>query len=269
MGVINVTPDSFSGDGLGGDVERALVQALKMVDDGADIIDVGGESTRPGAHPVSVDEEIDRIIPVVTAMARRLLVPISIDTRKAVVAERAVDAGASIINDIWGLKGDEQMARVAAKHQPVGLVIMHNQKGTNYGDLVTDIKAELRGSIDIAVSTGVPEDQVIIDPGFGFGKMPAQNLEMIRQLKSFRELGRPVLIGASNKSTLGLLLGGAPVAERRDASLALAALAIAQGADIVRVHDVKGTDSVRRIADPITRGITDDIRAMKSAGQTL
>lgn len=269
MGIVNVTPDSFSGDGLGTDVARAVAQAIKMVEDGADIVDIGGESTRPGAEPVSEAEELQRVLPVIGELAGVLPVPISIDTRKAAVADAAVQAGAAVINDIWGLQGDPGMVDVAARHQPIGVIVTHNHRGTRYADLIPEITEFFRHSMQIAWSAGVPRNQIVLDPGFGFGKTPAQNLQIIRDLRHFQTVGLPLMIGVSNKSTLGRLLDDAPVDERREASLAAATLAIDRGADIVRVHDVQSMDRVRRVVDPIVRAISEDVQALRSPGRTL
>ena len=269
MGVVNATPDSFTGDGVGHDVDAALARAETMVDAGAAIIDVGGESSRPGADPVTPEEEVSRVVPVISRLARALPVPVSVDTRKAVVAEAAIEAGAVIVNDIHGLRGDPGMAEVVAAHPHVGVVAMHNQHGVEYGDVVADVCVWLHEALVIAIEHGIAPERVVVDPGFGFGKRPAQNLELVQRLGELRGLGRAVLLGASAKSTLGLLLGGAGVEERIDASLALVALAIAQGVDIVRANDVPATVRACRAADQVVRGITEDVRALRSPGQTL
>ena len=268
MGIINMTPDSFSGDGLSRDLGAAVARIDEMVADGADIIDVGGESTRPGAVPVEVAEEIRRVLPLLKRL-RDLTVPVSIDTRKADVARAAIDAGASIVNDIWGLRADGEMAHVLAEHDSTALVVMHNQRGAAYGDLLADVTASLRTSMELAETAGIDPSRVIVDPGFGFGKTPAQNLEVVQRLGELRSLGRPVLLGASNKSTLTGVLDSSTGDDRRDASLAIAALAIARGVDILRVHDVKGTNRVRLISDQIVRGLTDEVRNLRGGGRTL
>ena len=252
MGILNVTPDSFSGDGLAGDVKGAITRAKAFENDGADILDVGGESTRPGAKPVGAEEELQRILPVVKAMAKATTLPVSIDTHKSQIASAAVTAGAAVINDIWGLKHDAHMAEVAAKTGAI-LVIMHNQHGTDYDDLVQDMVESLARSIDTARRAGVPREHIIIDPGFGFGKTPQQNLEILRHLGEFKTLGHPLLIGTSRKSTIGLVLD-LPVEERLEGTAATVAIAIAKGADIVRVHDVKAMARVAKMADAIIRG---------------
>jgi dihydropteroate synthase len=255
MGILNVTPDSFSDGGRYEGVERAVAGALALLEEGADLIDVGGESTRPGHSPVLVGEEIDRVIPVIEGI--RKAAPnaiISIDTYKAVVAEAAVAAGAHIINDVWGLRRDPAMAGVAARHQ-VPVVIMHNQDGTEYVDLMHDIIRSLRQSIRIAVAAGIPPDLLLIDPGIGFGKTVAQNLNVLREMALLRVLGRPILLGTSRKSTIGKVLGGLPVEERLEGTAATVALGIASGVEIVRVHDVKQMKRVAMMADAIVRPV--------------
>ena len=252
MGIINVTPDSFSGDGLGSDVPAIVEQALRFQEEGADILDVGAESTRPGSSPVSADEELARLIPALEAIGRRVDLPISVDTYKSQVARRALDAGASIINDVWGLKADPAIAQVAAD-SGAGLVIMHNQETRRYQELMPDIFASLSRSIGIAREAGVAEKQIILDPGIGFGKTPEHNLEVLRRLEEFKALGYPLLVGASRKSTIGLVLD-LPAEQRVEGTAATVALSIASGADMVRVHDVKEMVRVCRMSDAILRG---------------
>ena len=260
MGIVNVTPDSFSGDGLGYDVEVALEQALRFQAEGADIIDVGGESTRPGSAPVDSDEEKRRVIPVIRLLASRLDIPISVDTYKHEVAREALAAGAAMINDVWGLKQDraqalpseEGLAALAAR-EGVPIILMHNQKDTSYTDLVPEVLASLRASLGQALEAGVSSENVILDPGLGFGKGPEHNLEILRRLGEFRALGLPILVGTSRKSTIGIVLD-LPVEERLEGTAATVALAIAHGADIVRVHDVKAMTRVARMSDAIVRG---------------
>ena len=268
MGIINVTPDSFSGDGLAGDVDAAVAQALRFVEEGADILDVGGESTRPGSEPVPEDEELRRVIPVVERLAREVDVPISIDTYKARVAKEAIEAGASIINDVWGLRMDPDMARVAAELD-VPVVVMHNRSrpknavqearlggryvGIEYRDLMGDIVRELRQSIDLALEAGIAWEKIIVDPGIGFGKTVEQNLEILRRLGELKVLGRPILLGTSRKSVIGYVLN-LPPQERVEGTAATIAIGIANGADIVRVHDVKEMARVARMTDAIVRG---------------
>lgn len=259
MGIVNVTPDSFSGDGLNQQIDLAVARASRMVADGADLIDVGGESTNPRARPVDDAEESARVVPTVQALVAALAVPISVDTRKPRVAEAALMAGAHLINDVTGLQRDPGMAAVAAGFgSPV--IVMHSpgeawdvKWPVTYRDVVTDVRDYLARSIDLATREGVPFDQIVIDPGFGFGKSDRDNFEIIRRLGELRELGTPVLIGTSRKSTLGRLLG-LPVEDRLEGSLATLPLAVAQGVDIVRVHDVRQSSRVVRVADAVVRG---------------
>jgi dihydropteroate synthase len=248
MGIINVTPDSFSGDGVGSDLERAVAHGLRMVGDGADMLDVGGESTRPGHQPISAAEEIARTENVVARLARETEVPISIDTYKLEVAQAGVAAGATILNDIWGLTRSPGIAELAAASH-CALVLMHNQDGTEYaGELMVEIKAFLRRSIDRALQAGVPRELVMIDPGIGFGKTAEQNWVVMRRLSALRELGQPILIGTSRKSFIGKLLD-LPVDERIEGTAATVTAAVLRGADVVRVHDVLAMTRVTRVAD--------------------
>jgi dihydropteroate synthase len=252
IGIINLTPDSFSGDGLGGGVDAAVDLALRFQDEGADILDIGAESTRPGHKQVSLDKELARLMPALEAVAKRVDLPISVDTYKAAVARRAVDAGAVIINDIWGLKAEPELAEVAAETF-AGLVLMHNQKGTQYLNLVPDLVSSLKDSVRTALEAGVPRDNIIVDPGIGFGKTPDQNLAVLARLDELKELDCPILVGTSRKSTLGLLLD-LPAEERVEATAATVSLAIAGGANLVRVHDVKEMVRVCRVTDAVVRG---------------
>ena len=252
MGIVNVTPDSFSGDGLGYDAETALEQALRFQEEGADIIDVGGESTRPGSTPVDADEEKRRVLPVIRLLASKLVIPISVDTYKYEVAQEALAAGASMINDVWGLKQDPALATLAAR-EDVPIILMHNQRGASYIDMVPGVMASLRASLSRALEAGVPTENVLLDPGLGFGKGPEHNLEILRRLEEFKTLGRPILVGTSRKSTIGLVLE-LPVEERLEGTAATVALAIANGADMVRVHDVKAMTRVAQMSDAIVRG---------------
>ena len=261
MGVINVTPDSFSNDGVGGDVDAAVRMAAQFQEDGADIIDVGGESTRPpgiygNSKPVSVDEELGRVVPMIEAIKRETDLPVSIDTYKAAVAQAAIEAGASIINDIWAFQRDPEMRKVAAD-AVMPVVLMHNQVGTEYDDPVPDIVEGLRQRVDAAVHGGVRQENIIVDPGMGFGKTAEQNLEILRRLGEFGALGLPLLVGMSRKSTIGLVLG-LPVDDRVEGTAATVALSIAGGADIVRVHDVKEMARVARMTDAVVRGWSQD-----------
>ena len=262
MGIINVTPDSFSGDGLlatvegkrGAQAEAAVAQARRMVGEGADILDVGGESTRPGHDPVPQDEEAARVIPVIAAIHASLPeVPISVDTAKPAVADAAIAAGASLINDIWGVSRDDAMARVAAG-RGVPMVVMHNRTEPQYRDFAAELMDDLRAALERAVAAGVPRENVIVDPGFGFGKTPEHNLAVMRELAGLRRLGQPILLGASRKSTIGRVLGGLPVEDRLEGTLATTALGIAAGVDIVRVHDVRANVRAALVADAICRG---------------
>ena len=252
MGIINATPDSFSGDGLEYNVESAVEQGLRFQAEGADIVDVGGESTRPGSTQVDAEEETRRILPVIRGLASSLDIPISVDTYKSEVARAAIDAGASIINDVWGLKHDPDMAALAAK-EGVPVVLMHNQNGTDYADLVTDVMSGLRSSLGLALEAGVPVENVILDPGMGFGKTAEHNLEILRRLAEFKAIGRPLLVGMSRKRTIGYVLD-APVDDRVEGTAATVALSVANGADIVRVHDVKVMARVARMSDAVVRG---------------
>ena len=264
MGVLNVTPDSFSGDGLltpgrtddgsgVGSVAGAVTTGQRMVVEGADLLDVGGESTRPGHRPIDVDEERRRVVPVVAALREALPgTPLSIDTTKPAVAEAALAAGADLVNDVWGVGADDGLARLAADHG-VPLVVMHNRAEPRYTSLMAEIVADLQRAIDRALAVGVPWSNLIVDPGFGFGKTPDHNLQVVRELDVLRVLGRPILLGTSRKSTLGRVLD-LPVDERLEATLATTALGITRGADLVRVHDVRANVRVARMTDAIVRG---------------
>lgn len=254
MGIVNVTPDSFSGDGVGDDPEAAAARAEAMVAAGADIIDVGGESTRPGATPVDAETELARVLPVVRRLAARLPVPVSVDTTKPEVAAAALAAGATILNDIHGLRARPEMAALAARHG-AAVVAMANMRGYPHEDIIEAVLTQLRESITIAERAGIPPERVIIDPGFGFGTTPTENLTMVRSLHVLKCLDRPILIGPSRKSTIGLVLD-LPVQERVEGTAATIAIAIDRGADIVRVHDVPVMVRVARMTDAITRGWT-------------
>ncbi len=248
MGIINATPDSFSGDGTGADEERAVQQGLRMVSEGADMLDVGGESTRPGHEPITVSEEVARTEAVVARLARDSGVPVSIDTYKLEVAETAVAAGAVILNDVWGLARSPALAGLAAT-TGCALVLMHNQDGTEYaGDLMEEIKRFLRAAVDRALRAGVPRELVLVDPGIGFGKTAEQNWVVMRRFAELRELGQPVLVGTSRKSFIGKLLD-LPVTDRLEGTSATVAAAVLRGADVVRVHDVREMARVVRVAD--------------------
>jgi len=270
MGVLNITPDSFSGDGLyaqADPVQAALAQARSFVQAGADILDVGGESTRPGSQPLGVEEELERVIPVVQALAAELGAIISIDTYKARVAEAALEAGAHWVNDVWGFLADPEIARVAAQRQ-VPVVLMHNRSrpadaelqarlggryvGVEYEDLLEDIKRELLHSVSLARAAGIPDERIILDPGIGFGKTVEQNLELVDRLGEIRALGYPVLLGTSRKGFIGYTLD-LPPGERVEGTAASVAVGIVRGADIVRVHDVEPMVRVVRMTDAIVR----------------
>ncbi len=271
MGILNLTPDSFSGDGLGASgtdlVRVALVQAQQMLADGADLLDVGGESTRPGSEPVAAEEELRRVLPVLAELRQMTDAPISIDTSKAVVAAAALDAGADLVNDVWGLRLDPALAGVvAAANAPV--VLMHNRStpkaaqidpalggryvGVQYDELVADIIHELGISLEIAHRAGIPDGHILLDPGVGFGKTVSQNLELIDRLDEIRALGYPLLLGASRKSFIGFTLD-LPPDQRGEGTAATTAVGIVRGADIVRVHDVLINARVAAMADAIVR----------------
>jgi dihydropteroate synthase len=262
MGIINLSPDSFSGDGIS-DVEVAVAQARSLAAEGADIIDVGGESTRPNPVPVSVDEEIKRVIPVIKRLVAEVTVPLSVDTCKAEVARQALEAGAAMLNDQWGLKRDSRLAELAAE-KGVPLVLMSNQRDKGgydagirrdiayYEDVMAEISSSLRRSLDLALKLGVPGENIILDPGIGFGKTWQQELEILRRLGELKPLGRPILIGPSRKSFIGMVLD-LPVDQRVEGTAATISIGIAHGADMVRVHDVKQMLRVCRMSDAIVR----------------
>jgi dihydropteroate synthase len=274
MGIVNVTPDSFSGDGLldPGATEatasvaaavpgarasaslaaKAVALARTMAEEGADLLDVGGESTRPGHTTVDTAEEIQRVVPIVAAIRAALpSMPISIDTTKPAVAAAAIDAGADLINDIWGVGEDDALVRFAAERR-VPIVLMHNRAEPRYRDLMAEVADDLERAIERALRVGVAWSDIVVDPGFGFGKTPEHNLVLVRELDSLRRLGRPVLLGASRKSTLGMVLH-LPADERLEATIATTVLGIAGGADIVRVHDVKPNVRAARMTDAVLR----------------
>jgi dihydropteroate synthase len=256
MGVVNVTPDSFSGDGLGADVDSAVAQGLRMLEEGADIIDVGGESTRPGFAEVTAEEELRRVIPVIERLALQTTAPVSIDSYKAEVVRAALKAGAALVNDVFGFRREPEVARAAAD-AGVPAVAMHMQRGREFHDTIGNVVEGLLESLRIAREQGLPEERIIVDPGFNFGWTAEQALEMLRRLGELRILGRPILIGTSRKSTIGKVLGDVPVEERLEGTAATVAIAIANGADIVRVHDVKEMVRVAKVADAVVRGWTE------------
>ena len=254
MAIVNVTPDSFSGDGLLGDasVERAVAQARRALEEGADLVDVGGESTRPGHSPVDADEEARRVVPVVAAIHAALPdLAISIDTTKAAVAEAALDAGACLVNDVWGIAAKPALLELVAARE-VPLVVMHNRAEASYANLMGEILADLREGLERAVGAGIAWERLIVDPGFGFGKTAAHNLALLRDLAALRVLNRPILLGTSRKSTLGKVLD-LPPEQRVEATIATTALGIAAGVDMVRVHDVEANVRAARMTDAIVR----------------
>lgn len=250
MGIVNVSPESFSGDGLDG-VAAAVEQARRFAEAGTDIIDVGGQSTRPGFAELSVDEELARVVPSVEAIAGAISLPVSIDAYRAPVVEAAIEAGAVLINDIWGFRHDPAVAAVAAR-RGLPAVVMHNQRGREFHDVIGDICAGLEASIDVARQAGLAPEQLIADPGFGFGWTVPQNLEMLRRLAELKALRLPILAGTSRKSTIGAVLD-LPEQQRAWGTAATVAIAIANGADIVRVHDVAEMAQVARMTDAIVR----------------
>ena len=271
MGILNVTPDSFSGDGIitkGDAVQVAVEQARNFLACGADILDVGGESTRPGSAPVNADEEMERVIPIVRALKNNFPEAIlSIDTYKAQVAEEAIRAGAQIINDVWGLRADDGLALVAARYK-TPIILMHNRSnpasveirekfgnayiGAEYENLIEDVKRELLNSVELARKAGVAESHIVLDPGVGFGKTREHNLELIDRLNEIRELGYPILLGTSRKSFIGFTLN-LPADQRVEGTAATVAVGITRGADIIRVHDVKEMARVAKMTDAIVR----------------
>lgn len=252
MGIINLTPDSFSGDGLVGDLESIVRRGLGFQEAGADFLDLGAESTRPGNRPITAQAELERLLPALKALAPKVNIPISVDTYKSKVAQAALAAGAAMVNDVWGLKKDPELAAVAAK-AVAPMVLMHNQRGVQYQDLLADIFTSLRFSVQAALDAGVAQENIILDPGIGFGKTPDHNLKILGELKKFKDLGHPLLVGTSRKSTIGLVLDRPPD-QRLEGTAATVALAIAGGADIVRVHDVEEMVQVCRMTDAVVRG---------------
>ena len=262
MGIINLSPDSFSGDGVT-DVEAAVAQAQRFVTEGADILDIGGESTRPGSAPVSIDDEIKRVVPTIERLVSEVTVPLSIDTYKSEVARRALEAGATMINDQWGLKRDQHLAELAAE-RGVPIILMSNQRDKGgydagiqrdtayYEELIAEVTSSLRKSLELALTLKVPRENIILDPGIGFGKTWQQDLEIIRRLGELKELGRPLLIGPSRKSFIKMVLN-LPADERVEGTAASVAIGIAHGADVVRVHDVQQMVRVCRLSDAIIR----------------
>jgi dihydropteroate synthase len=264
MGIVNASPDSFSGDGST-DIEASVTLGCRFVEEGADILDVGGESTKPGFTDVSVEEEIRRVVPLIERLASRMKVPISVDTSKYEVARQALAAGATIINDQWGLKTEPGLAELAAKNN-APLILMSNQRDIggydanagrdtgNYADVIDKVIASLRQSVKVAQKAGVPNENIIIDPGIGFGKTWHQDIEIIRRLQELKVMGFPILVGTSRKSMIKMVLN-LPANQRVEGTAATVAISIANGADIVRVHDVKQMARVCRMTDAIVRGI--------------
>ena len=251
MGILNVTPDSFSGDGLEGDPSAAVERALAMEAAGADIIDVGGMSTRPSHVEVDTAEELRRVMTVLPALVDQLKVPVSIDTFRYEVAAAALEAGVAAINDVWGLQREPRLAELAAGAGAL-LFLMHNQDGTAYDDLLPDVLVSLARSVATAEAGGMPRHRLVVDPGIGFGKTADQNLEVLGRLGELRSLGLPILLGTSRKSTIGKVLG-TEVDDRLEGTAATIALGIGAGADMVRVHDVPQMARVARMADAIVR----------------
>ena len=251
MGILNITPDSFSDGNTYGDIESAIKRAKQMVEEGANIIDIGGESTRPGYNPVDAITEINRVIPLIEKLATEIQVPISVDTSKAIVAKKSLQAGAQIINDVWGLQKDPNMAKVIAE-SGAGVVMMHNQDDEKYNDVMGDIIKFLKQSIEIACGSGINIENMIIDPGIGFGKSLENNLEVMRRLKELDTLNLPVLLGTSRKSLIGSVLD-LPTSERLEGTAATITMGISNGVDIVRVHDVREMARVARMTDAMVR----------------
>ncbi len=260
MGILNVTPDSFSDGGLFVSPQVALDRAQQMLLEGADIVDIGGESTRPGSARISVEEELHRVIPIIELLAGNTCAPISVDTYKAAVAREALKCGATIINDISAATFDPQMPDLMAETK-CGAVLMHIPGSSHdmhhkpqYEDVVLEVSAFLSGCVSRLLAAGAQKSRMLIDPGFGFGKTVSQNLELIRRLAELKSVGLPILVGTSRKSTIGAVLGGLPPEERIEGTAATVAIAIANGADVIRVHDVREMSRVARVADAIVRG---------------
>ncbi|WP_251391865.1 dihydropteroate synthase [Mediterraneibacter agrestimuris] len=251
MGILNVTPDSFSDGGKYTDMDAALFHAEEMVRDGADILDVGGESTRPGHIQITADEESARVVPIVEAVKQRFDVPVSIDTYKSRVAEAALAAGADLVNDIWGLKYDEKMAEVIAK-SGAACCLMHNREKAEYNDFISDVLDDLRESVKLAKSAGIREDGICLDPGIGFGKTYEMNLEMMKYLSLMYELEYPILLGTSRKSMIGLALD-LPADQREEGTLATTVMGVMSGCGFVRVHDVKANYRAIKMTEAILR----------------
>lgn len=247
MGILNVTPDSFSDGGKYNELDAAVEQAKIMEENGAHIIDIGGESTRPGHEPVSAEDELKRIVPIIRKVKQAVNIPISIDTYKAEVARQALEAGASMINDVWGAKYDPEMANIAATYQ-VPIILMHNRDNQDYKDLIQEMMEDLQESVRIVKEAGVPDRHIILDPGVGFAKTMEDNLLVMHKLEVFKELGYSILLGTSRKRFIGSVLD-LPVEERMEGTGATVCLGIEKGADIVRVHDVKPIARMAKMTD--------------------
>ena len=251
MGILNVTPDSFSDGGMYNDLDKALLHAQELVRDGADILDVGGESTRPGHIQITEDEETERVVPVIERLKQEFDTPISIDTYKSSVAKAAVQAGAALVNDIWGLKYDAGMADVIAESQ-TACCLMHNREKAEYVNFLPEVLMDLQESVDIARKAGIAKDKIILDPGVGFGKTYEQNLEIIKELNRLKFLEYPILLGTSRKSVIGLTLD-LPASQREEGTLVTTVLGILRGCSFVRVHDVKGNKRAIQMTEAIMR----------------
>lgn len=249
MGILNVTPDSFSDGGSYTSIDKAMEQAEKMIQQGADIIDVGGESTRPGHVQIGDEEEIKRVVPVIREIKKKFDIPVSIDTYKSVVAKAALEAGADLLNDIWGFRYDEKMAELAAEYD-VPVCLMHNRDNLDYDDFMEDVKKDLQISLDIAEKYGVKKENIMLDPGVGFGKTYEQNLMVMNHLEEIVDMGYPVLLGTSRKSVIGLTLD-LPVDEREEGTLATSVLGAIKGCQFVRVHDVEKNVRALKMTDAI------------------
>lgn len=250
MGILNVTPDSFSDGGKWNDEDAALKHAEKMIEEGADIIDIGGESTRPGYTLLSDEEEIARVVPVIQAVKSRFDVPVSVDTYKSHVARAALEAGADLVNDIWGLKYDQELAGVIAEYE-APCCLMHNRREADYQDFMEDMLQDLRETISIAKKAGIPDQNIILDPGVGFGKTYENNLEAINRLERMHELGYPILLGTSRKSVIGLTLD-LPASERLEGTLATTVMGVMKKAAFVRVHDIRANARIIKMTEAIT-----------------
>lgn len=249
MGILNVTPDSFSDGGKWNTLDHALSHVEAMINDGADLIDVGGESTRPGHTPVGAQEEIERVLPVIESIRSRFDVPVSVDTYKGSVADASLKAGADLINDVWGLKYDPEMAPVIARHN-APCCLMHNKENPEYNNFLIDMLAETQECVNIARKAGIKDENIILDPGIGFGKTYEMNLEAMNHLELFRHLGFPVLLGTSRKSMIGLALD-LPVDQRVEGTLATSVIGVMKGCAFVRVHDVKENKRVIQMTEAI------------------